>query len=123
MALTKGQRLALYLLLNSDSALRRGLEGRSGSVSDRSKATPPADANELIKRFADHESQLGLDPADRPAKLASLFAPGAALSRNNVSTDPSVILTSLEGNYDPTLGPCPDGLDAAFVVSALRDLP
>jgi hypothetical protein len=123
MALTKGQRLALYLLLNSDSALRRGLEGRSGSVSDGSNTNPPANAQELITRFADHESQLGLDPADRPANLAGLFQPGSTMSRNNVSTDPAVILTSLEGNYDPTLGPCPDGLDAAFVMSALRQMP
>jgi hypothetical protein len=123
MALTKGQRLALYLLLNSDSVLRRGLEGRSGSVSGTDNTTPPANSDELITRFASHESQLGLDPGDRPARLANLFTPGAALSRNNVSTDPSVILTALQGDYDPVLGPCPDGLDQAFVVKALRDLP
>jgi hypothetical protein len=123
MALTKGQRLALYLLLNSDSVLRRGLEGRSGSVSGAGNTTPPADSDELVSRFAAHESQLGLDPADRPGSLGNLFTPGQELSRNNVSTDPSVILTALQGNYDPTLGPCPDGIDQAFVVQALRDLP
>ncbi|HXA49836.1 MAG TPA: hypothetical protein VNV86_06020 [Candidatus Acidoferrum sp.] len=123
MALTKGQRLAIYLLLNSDSVLRRGLEGRSGSVSDEGNTTPPADGDELVNRFATHEEQLGLDPADRPAGLANLFTPGATLSRNNVSTDPAVILTALHGNYDPNLGPCPDGSDQAFVVKALRDLP
>jgi hypothetical protein len=123
MAFTKGQRLAIYLLLNSDSVLRRGLEGRSGSVSDGSNCIPPADSDELVNRFVAHESQLGLDPGDRPASLSNLFTPGHALSRNNVSTDPSVILTALEGDYDPTLGPCPDGMDQAFVVKALRDLP
>lgn len=123
MALTKGQRLAIYLLLNSDSVLRRGLEGRSSSVSGVNNATPPASPDELVTRFAAHEPKLGLDPADRPANLANLFAPDAVLSRNNVSTDPSVILTALEGDYDPKLGPCPDDSDQAFVVSALRDLP
>jgi hypothetical protein len=123
MALTKGQRLAIYLLLNSDSVLRRGLEGRSGPVSGEGNAAPPTDANEVVTRFAAQESQLGLDPADRPANLANLFTPGNALSRNNVSTDPSVILTALEGDYIPGEAGCPDGGDQAFVVSALRDLP
>jgi hypothetical protein len=123
MAMTKGQRLALYLLLNSDSVLRRGLEGRTGSVSDGTNVNPPADAADLVARYAEHEPQLGLNPADRPANLTSLFAPGAALSRNNVSTDPAQILTSLDGTYDPELGPCPDGGDQAFVVTALRNLP
>ncbi|HXA48955.1 MAG TPA: hypothetical protein VNV86_01555 [Candidatus Acidoferrum sp.] len=123
MALTKGQRLAIYLLLNSDSVLRRGLEGRSGPVSGAGNTTPPADSDDLITRFAAHESQLGLDPADRPANLASLFTPNHALSRNNVSTDPGVILTALDGNYIPDDSACPDGGDQAFVVKALRDLP
>jgi hypothetical protein len=123
MALTKGQRLAIYLLLNSDSVLRRGLEGRSSSVSGVNNATPPASPDELVTRFAAHEPKLGLDPADRPANLASLFTPTHALSRNNVSTDPSVILTALDGGYFPDDTACPDDGDQAFVVSALRDLP
>jgi hypothetical protein len=125
MAFSDGQKMALYLLLSTDSEMRRYVEGRSPLAG--APHTPPANPGDISNRIKDQlmgNAALGVPALDasvraadlNPALLGTLFAPGEP---SGVTTSPHVILTALNSTYDPNLGPCPKGADQASVFNAI----
>jgi hypothetical protein len=127
MAVTNGQRLALFLLLSSRSELRLALEGKSGIDSvthapisnDQTAAIDNANAAELVARMGALLKKLNIDSGDLP-NLNVLFDLNATTATAHVTTDTNKIRRAfdLSGIY-PDDNPCPSGLNQELVVQLL----
>jgi hypothetical protein len=129
MANNKGINVTLYLLITSDSALRRELEGKYPKPPTIPNPPPPPgpaqDTAELYRRFVLHvvgdgtaaHPGLGLANGDLPVNIRMLFDPHGA---GNVATYIPTILSAMDGPYDPDAGPCPDLPDEYKIMSRLK---
>ena len=121
MPLDKGNQLALYFFLSTDSGLRRALEGRTGAIgSAATVVNPPTSADDLYNRFANYVTKFNLQPADFPVNIKNLYVPGGG--QNSVASSTRTILQALDGFYDPDSGPCPDGGDGGDEVASYAAL-
>jgi hypothetical protein len=120
MPITNGQRMALYLLLSTQSELRATLEGRVKvdpalklPVFSNVVTTPIIDANDLVTRMGRLLlKQFKIDITNAATPLPNLDKLFDNTATNKVTTDSLTIRHALDmsGPY-PDTDPCPTGLD------------
>ena len=126
MAFTNGQKMALFLLVSSRSAFRFRLEGRTVGVD---VPVPFADQNSFLAALKGLVGDFGINPADIPAAVGSLWVgprhkagvPDRQIA--NVTTDHNemILALGLDALYTPD-NPCPGGMQQTAVGRAVAAL-
>jgi hypothetical protein len=125
MALSKGERMALYLLLFSESRFAGKINGNLTASGDlpgggNTPLGPAGSPAAALARFqaGAGPNGLGMDPAglnDPALPLMGMFTPNGI-----VSSDFHVVRTALALDSYGESGPCPSGADELALVKGLR---
>lgn len=121
VTLTRSQKMALYVLLSTQSQLRLLLEGRI--TLDGSPAPgPSSNQTDLSTRLKTYIPTIGIHPQDSDCYsfATKLWAGSGTVEQSgNLTTSSSYIRQAFQMAYDPT-GPCPKGADQNAIVDGLK---
>jgi hypothetical protein len=126
MAFTNGQKMALFLLLSSRSALRFKLEGRTVGVPT---PNPFPDSTSFLHALVGNVGSYNINPTDIPLSASALWVgprqvagvPDRQIA--NITTDHNEIVSALalDQLYTPD-NPCPDDGREVAVATAVGAL-